>query len=53
MYCHRKVQKQAPYSYVEHIIDGSQIKPTVPQLRFDNLKTFKNLWVTLIGLVLP
>jgi hypothetical protein len=22
-----------------HTIDGSQIKPTLPQLRFDNLKT--------------
>jgi hypothetical protein len=26
----KKVQKQAPYSYLGHIIDGSQIKPTLP-----------------------
>jgi hypothetical protein len=37
-----KVQKQAPYSYLGHIINGSLIKPTLPQLRFDDFKTFSD-----------
>jgi hypothetical protein len=36
----KRVQKQASYSYLGHTIDGSQIKPTLPQL--NNLKVLSD-----------
>jgi hypothetical protein len=38
----KKAQKQALYLYLRTIIDGSWIKPTLSQPKFDNLKTLSD-----------